>query len=76
MIFSQSGENNGIGFAIPIDRGQGDRRRSSSTASTVDRGVLGVDAARPPTDGDAGAQVAEVEPGSAAADRPASRPAT
>ena len=65
MIFSESGENNGIGFAIPIDRAK-EIADALVGGGTVDRGYLGVSSTTP-TDGEAGAEITQVEPGSAAA---------
>jgi putative serine protease PepD len=65
MIFSESGENNGIGFAIPIARAK-EIADALVDGGTVARGYLGVSSTAP-ADGEAGAEVAKVEPGSAAA---------
>ena len=65
MIFSESGENNGIGFAIPIDRAK-EIADALVDGGSVSRGFLGVSSTAP-SDGEAGAQIAQVEPGSAAA---------
>lgn len=64
MIFSESGENNGIGFAIPIDRAK-EIADALVGGGTVDRGYLGVSSTTP-TSGEAGAEIAQVLPGSAA----------
>src|SRR5690606_30535534 len=66
MIFSESGENNGIGFAIPIDRAK-EIADALVGGGTVDRGYLGVSSTTP-TSGEAGAEIAQVSPGSAADD--------
>lgn len=64
-IYSQNGENNGIGFAIPI-------QTAKSVADKIVRGeklehgYLGV-SVKPSTDGQAGAQIANVTAGSPAA---------
>jgi putative serine protease PepD len=65
MIFSESGENNGIGFAIPIDRAK-EIADALVDGGTVARGYLGVSSTTP-TGGEAGAEIAQVEPGSPAA---------
>jgi putative serine protease PepD len=65
MIFSQSGENNGIGFAIPIDRAK-EIADALVNGGSVGRGILGVRSTTPTT-GEAGAEIAEVTRGSAAA---------
>ena len=66
MIFSENGENNGIGFAIPIDRAK-EIADALVEGGTVSRGYLGVSSTTP-SDGAAGAQIAKVEPGSPAAE--------
>ncbi len=66
MIFSQSGENNGIGFAIPIQRAK-EIADALVHGGTVARGFLGVSSTSP-TDGEAGAEISEISPGSAAAE--------
>lgn len=66
MIFSESGENNGIGFAIPIDRAK-EIADALVGGGTVDRGFLGVSSTTP-SSGEAGAEIAQVSPGSAADD--------
>lgn len=64
MIYSQNGENNGIGFAIPIDK-------AKSTADKIvhgdslDRAYLGV-SSKATTDGQPGAVIQKVDAGSAA----------
>jgi putative serine protease PepD len=65
MIFSESGENNGIGFAIPIDRAK-EIADALVQGGTVSRGYLGVSSTTP-SDGAAGAELAQVEAGSPAA---------
>lgn len=65
LIYSQSGENNGIGFAIPIQTALEVAGRITS-GDTLERGKLGV-STEPATDG-GGAMVADVEPDSPAAD--------
>jgi putative serine protease PepD len=65
LIFSQSGENNGIGFAIPIDHVKTVADKIVN-GDNLDRAFLGV-ASQPTTDGKAGAVIAQVEAGSAAA---------
>jgi S1-C subfamily serine protease len=64
-IFSQSGENNGIGFAIPIDTA---KRIADSIVSgePLSRASLGVEIQQR-TSGEPGAVIANVESGSAAA---------
>jgi len=68
-IYSQSGENNGIGFAIPIQTAKtiADEITSGkiTSANPVQRASLGVSIQVSPT-GDAGAYVANVVSGSAA----------
>lgn len=64
LIYSQSGENNGIGFAIPIQSALEVAGRITN-GETLERGKLGV-STQPATDGSAGAMVADVESGSAA----------
>jgi putative serine protease PepD len=65
LIFSQSGENNGIGFAIPIDHVKTVADKLVN-GDKLDRAFLGV-ATKPTTDGKAGAVIAQVEADSAAA---------
>lgn len=64
MIYSEKGENNGIGFAIPIDRAK-DVADTIVNGGSLDRAYLGV-ASEPTTDGQPGAVITKVEPGSAA----------
>ena len=68
-IYSQSGENNGIGFAIPIQTAKTvtDQITSGkiSPSQSVQRATLGVSIQASPT-GDSGAYVANVVQGSAA----------
>jgi S1-C subfamily serine protease len=64
MIFSQSGENNGIGFAIPIDTAMNVADKITGGDSLA-RAFLGTSTTQP-TDGTAGARIAKVEPGSPA----------
>lgn len=64
LIYSESGENNGIGFAIPIQTALEVADRIVR-GETLERGKLGV-STQPAADGSAGALVAEVESGSAA----------
>jgi len=66
LIYSQSGENNGIGFAIPIQTAL-DAAERIVNGETLERGFLGV-STQSPTDGSIGAVVASVEPGAAAED--------
>jgi S1-C subfamily serine protease len=66
MIFSQSGENNGIGFAIPIDTAKNVADKITGGTSLA-RAYLGT-STKASTDGTAGALVAKVEAGSPAAD--------
>ncbi len=65
-IFSRSGGNEGVGFAIPIDQAKSiaDRLVAGEPIQTAYLGVSGTD----PASGAAGALVSGVEPGSAAAD--------
>ncbi len=63
-IFSQTGENNGIGFAIPIQTAKNVADKIVKGES-LDKGYLGV-TAKTPTTGDAGAQLVTVEAGSPA----------
>jgi S1-C subfamily serine protease len=64
-IYSQSGENNGIGFAIPISTAKAIADKIVN-GEPLDHAYLGV-ATRPPTDGQSGAVVANVTAGSPAA---------
>lgn len=64
MIYSEKGENNGIGFAIPIARAKSVADTLVS-GGTVDRGYLGV-GSQPTSDGSAGAEITKVDAGSAA----------
>jgi S1-C subfamily serine protease len=64
LIYSQSGENNGIGFAIPIQTALEVAGRIVAGES-LERGFLGVQSQQS-TDGSRGAMVAAVTPGSAA----------
>ena len=63
-IYSQSGENNGIGFAIPIDTAKSIADKITSGQSLA-RASLGVGIQDSPS-GDAGAYVAQVTAGSGA----------
>jgi putative serine protease PepD len=63
-IYSQSGENNGIGFAIPIATAKTIADKITSGASLA-RASLGV-SIQNPTDGSAGAMVVDVASGSGA----------
>ncbi len=63
-IFSQSGENNGIGFAIPIQTAKGVADKIVKGES-LDKGYLGA-TLKSPTTGDAGAQIVTVAQGSPA----------
>lgn len=66
LIFSQSGENNGIGFAIPIAKAKDVADRITS-GSSLDRAWLGVGADRSSNgNGEPGAVVGQVESGSPA----------
>jgi S1-C subfamily serine protease len=65
MIYSQKGENNGIGFAIPIERAKQIADKITGGTS-LDKAFLGV-SAKATTDGSAGAAVAQVQAGSPAA---------
>jgi putative serine protease PepD len=64
MIYSQKGENNGIGFAIPIERAKSVADKIVGGES-VARGYLGV-SSKATSDGQAGAEVAQIESGSPA----------
>jgi putative serine protease PepD len=64
MIYSQSGANSGVGFAIPIDKAKSVADHLVS-GQRVDRAYLGV-RSQATDDGTPGAQVASVEPGSGA----------
>ncbi len=66
MIYSQNGENNGIGFAVPIATAKGVADKLVAGES-VERAFLGV-SSQAPQDGSAGAQIVSVESGSPAAD--------
>jgi S1-C subfamily serine protease len=65
QIFSRSGGNEGVGFAVPIDQAKdvADRIVAGQPLATARLGVSGAD----PTIGQAGALVTDVQPGSAAA---------
>jgi putative serine protease PepD len=63
-IYSENGENNGIGFAIPIATAKSIADKITSGASLA-RAALGV-SIQNPTDGSAGALVVEVSSGSGA----------
>jgi len=65
LIFSENGENNGIGFAIPIQTAL-DVAERIVKGETLERGFLGV-STQSQTNGSIGVVVASVEPGSAAA---------
>ena len=72
-IYSQSGDNNGIGFAIPIHTAKAIADKIVNGQS-LDHGYLGVSTTAS-TDGQPGAQVATVSAGDPPPP-PASRPAT
>ncbi len=65
QIYSQKGENNGIGFAIPIDKAKSIADKITG-GDSLDRPYLGV-SSKAATDGTAGAVIQQVESGSAAA---------
>ena len=65
-IFSQSGDNNGIGFAIPIQTAKTVADKIV-TGQSLDHGFLGI-SSQPVDSGDAGAEIADVQAGSPAAD--------
>jgi putative serine protease PepD len=64
MIYSETGANNGIGFAIPIARAK-DIADHLVAGQKIEKASLGV-STKPATNGDAGAVVASVVAGSAA----------
>jgi putative serine protease PepD len=64
MIYSEKGENNGIGFAIPIARAKSVADTLVS-GGTVDRAYLGV-GSQPTSDGSAGAEITKIDAASAA----------
>jgi S1-C subfamily serine protease len=66
-IFSETGENTGIGFAIPIATAK-KAADTLSAGESVQRAVLGVQGPSEAPDGSAGAYVEQVAPNSGAAD--------
>ncbi|WP_334145183.1 S1C family serine protease, partial [Rhabdothermincola sp.] len=65
-IFSQNGENNGIGFAVPIDTAKRVADRIVNGQS-LDKAVLGIQGSSRTTSSDPGAVVQSVVPGGPAA---------
>jgi S1-C subfamily serine protease len=66
QIASSSGDNAGVGFAIPIDTAYDVAQRIINHQS-LDVGFLGIASGDDPTDGEPGALVTQVTPGSPAA---------